>query len=373
MDKPAPATPPSNGPPKEPAHRPVDGRSASGGPASKTPALRIRGPAAAVLYLAQAAVHLLAVILAAIPQGPDPVASALAWALASMAAATIHWLAFNRLNPRLVGLELIGLILITYYHPRLSHYAVLWVAAGALAGGAGAWLSQRPTREEDFLFQPPATAVGSYAFLIWLAEGCRISEPARVGWRWLTAFYDTCAEGVRELIASGQFGFLYTERDVRVQLWLVMLLPLLIWLSGLWMAGRMARHWSGRFDPQRAALLLFRIDRRYIFLLICGLGLWIVGILTGREQYAAVAAVPVVMLFAIACFLEGLAVILYHLALMRATSSPVAHRLMMILLLIAALLLTLYFVPICAALGLADIWFDFRRVKAVEKRLGTDR
>jgi vacuolar-type H+-ATPase subunit I/STV1 len=152
-----------------------------------------------------------------------------------------------------------------------------------------------------------------------------------------------------------------------------MLSVVAFWALGLWLAGRLARRWAGRMDLRRGSLILFRLEQRYIFLLICGIVLWIVGILTGGEKYALYAAGPILTVFAIACFLEGLAVILFYLALWRTTAAPVPYRLLAIMAMIAALFLTFISLLGCMLLGLSDIWFDYRRLKAVEERLGLDR
>jgi hypothetical protein len=135
----------------------------------------------------------------------------------------------------------------------------------------------------------------------------------------------------------------------------------------------MARRWSGRLDPRRASFLLFRVEHRYIFLLICACVSWIVGILIGREKAALCVAGPVLAAFAVACLVDGLAIVLFHLALWRAMLEPTAWRLRATALFVVFLLLGGLALGLCAVIGLFDVWFDFRHVKAMEERLEADR
>jgi hypothetical protein len=378
---------PTDGRPPAPPPRPTTATAVPepfGGPFAELPPLSPAG--SLVVYLAQAAVFLTAIILtdptpflaALMPDnpssqsiallrtlGPDPVTQA----FASILVLAVHWVAFARANPRLVGLMLNALLMPLYYHPALTFYAVLWVGAAALGGGVGAWLGMRKTREEDFFFLVPAAVVAAYAMLIWLAEGCRILEPLLVGKEWVIAQLEYVA---RQMPAADGSPETFLERlfapSPRQEAFKI----LGLWVLMLWMVGRLARRISRRLDHRRATLILFHIDRRYIFLLICSLGFWILGILTGRETSAMVVSGPILTAFSIACFLDGLAVVTFYLALWRAAAPSFVHRIALLLLLLAFLFAGRGALAVCVLAGLFDIWFDFRRVKVVEQRLGID-
>lgn len=331
-------------------------------------AMRVRSiPGRAVLHLVQALTWLGAVYVAE----SDP--AALAPALGSVAVFWAHWFLFLRTNPRMVGIELAVLLMATYYSATVNHYTALWIGASALGGGIGALLSVQARREDDFFFLPPAATLGFFALLSYLAEGCRLDEPFAQLAAWVAGQRELHLEVFRQSQIWQQLETYERHYYTRFLEWATLLTPLAMWVPGLWVSGRWARRRSGWLHARRAPLLLFRIQERYIFLLICGILLWIVGILTGREQAALYVAAPLLTVFAVACCVEGLAVAMFRLALWRALSPQTATRPVVLLVLILAVWLSQITLPLLLVVGLTDIWFDFRRLSAVEERLESDR
>ncbi len=280
------------------------------------------------------------------------------------------WIGFARSNWRICGLELIGVVLATYYivQPPL---AVLWVVASALGGAMGAWLMLRRRREDDYFFLVPLAAAIGFVILAWLGGGARIYPALELGAGWL--------DGLRRGVER-DFALLARESPGQAQYYRDMLEPLgerfavtmistlaALWVLALWGAGRIARRGLGLLGGLRGAFILFRIGQPYIFLLIAGLVMAILDGLTPLRGLRMVA-IPLLVVVAVGCFIEAMAVILFFGALQRAAGRIRTGFVWDL----AGLALLLWLTPLGLLLGLTDVWFDYRRLEAAGRRAGLE-
>jgi len=142
---------------------------------------------------------------------------------------------------------------------------------------------------------------------------------------------------------------------------------IVLWLLGLWFCGRLARRILGRLKGPRPALMLFQIRQRYIFLLILGLILEIFSILSRREGFAYLAWFMLGVM-GIAGFFEGLGVILFLVTIRRMLGRHQSAFWLGLLGIVVALTFPL----VSVILGLADIWFDFRKLERLRRQIESD-
>ncbi|MCE5229642.1 DUF2232 domain-containing protein [bacterium] len=277
----------------------------------------------------------------------------------------VFWAGFSLANPRLIGLELIGVIVGTYYWVQ-PPMAVLWVTASAIAAGGGVFLFHREKDEQDYFFLVPAAAFAGFVFLIWLGAGASLKPALLRAQRELSVSRRETLALARQLEdqkiemgrlmregiewAGPRYGVLVTTS------WLTM------WILVLWVAGRVSRRVLGQFQKRRHAFVLFKIRDRYIFLLIIGLILEIFNGLvpSGGMQWLAI---PLLAIFALACFIEGLAIVLFFGALQRFRGQRWAGRIWNL----AGVVLLFSIWQAAVLIGLTDIWFDFRRLQGLRR------
>lgn len=277
--------------------------------------------------------------------------------------AGVYWFAFLRLNPRMVGLALIPIILVPYYAwaDRMPDiiYATLWMAASALAGGVGAWLTRRrEMREDDMILIPPAACALAFLVLIWLGTGAQTDTALNRAHEKLKAYptnFIASMEAEPELRAMLTPEYREAMNSI-TPLSLTATLAVL-WALGLWIFGRLARRLAGCVEGPRAALILLRIAPRYIFLLIAALGLGILGSLPGGGWLLYIAA-PVLLILATAFAMVGLGIGIFFAALRRATGEPTRGAILLGATFAALLLLP----QVLVIVGLVDHWFDYRRL-----------
>lgn len=280
----------------------------------------------------------------------------------------LFWAAFSIANPRVIGLELIGVILATYYtvHPAM---AVLWVTSSAVAAATGVLLWHEQKNEQHYFFLVPASALVCFIFLLWLGSGARV-EPwvARARHELRQSRQQTLevaklledrkmtrlAKTMRESVE--QSGPLYNIE--LATFWLES------WILALWLFGRISRRILGQFQARRHSFVLFKIGRSYIFLLIMGLILEILNGLAPRWGMQWVAY-PLLATFAVACFFDGLAVVFFYGALQRFRGNRVVGLIWDV----AGLMLAITQPMVAILVGLSDIWFDFRRLHGVRRRI----
>lgn len=287
--------------------------------------------------------------------------------LTSMATLILYWIGFSRANPRLVGLELIGVILLTYYtvHPPM---AVLWVAASAVGAAAGTWLQFKNGNESDFYFLIPPAAALSFVFLVWLGAGASLSPAlTRAGHELVQARREMFEMAKAIETQKPEQGRVLRETleelkgDVDV---LIVNFLLVVWTFGLWVAGRVSRAFLGQLGGRRHSLAFFRIDERYIFLLIVGLVLEILNGLAPRWGMQWLA-IPLLAVFSLAGFIEGVAVVLFYGAVQRFKGQRWGGHLWNV----AGLVLAIRLPFLAVLVGLSDVWFDYRRLHGLRQRI----
>jgi uncharacterized membrane protein len=273
------------------------------------------------------------------------------------------------LNPLLVGLELLLLALAT--RRQFPDPTLAWILAGALAGGAGAWLTRREAEEDDFLFVPLGAALLAFFVLTGLTSGGRWQHEIQLLIRVIQETRGAIEQNIHKVQTNGH-GLLEISRENWDQVspvfgYYFLALFIGLWTLGLWFCGRLARRILGRLKGPRPALMLFRIRQRYIFLLILGLILEIFSILSRREGFSYIAW-PVLGVMAIAGFFEGLGVILFLVTIRRMLGRPRSAFWLSLLGIVVALTFPL----VSVVLGLADIWFDFRKLERLRRQIESD-
>lgn len=298
-----------------------------------------------------------------------PVGPWMAATVSSLAAGACC-LAFIRANPRLTGLLLIGFTLGAYY--THSQPAVLWMLASVMAGGAMAWLMVRQGCEDDFYFIPTAVALLGFLLLLGLADGLRWGPALKQAEASLAVLHAQFQVQIQQSMSVAQSGSLFDPEQIRQGSQLVdghfgpFIVTTIIgfWGLGLWLAGRLARRLTGRLWGRQGSIMFFRIRHPYIFLLILGLILEILSSLYAWEQLSYVAW-PVLIWFAIACFVEGLGVLLFMVAIRRAAG----FRRSAMVLGVAGFFLLFLRPPLGVLIGLADVWFDFRKLGRIDETM----
>ncbi len=289
--------------------------------------------------------------------------------LASMITMVLFWIGFGRANPRLVGLELIAVILASYYIVDPPQ-AVLWVVASALAGGVGAWLQRRDSGEDAYLLLVPATGLAGFLFLLWLGAGARLAPV--LGWigTLLGGFklelgQEIDALAVTDPTQAGQLREMIELLGANFFPAIAALL-IIIWVLGIWLAGRLARRAMGSAMPPPRPLMLFRMREACIFLLIIGL---ILEILYGLAPWGGLRwlAIPLLSVFGLACLIEAIAVVLWYGGVHRLAGRPLIAALWVA----AGLIVVLQFPPLGVLFGLGDVWFDFRRLGRSRQKIDT--
>jgi uncharacterized protein YybS (DUF2232 family) len=108
--------------------------------------------------------------------------------------------------------------------------------------------------------------------------------------------------------------------------------------------------------------LFLRIKERYLFILIFGIVLEILGHLGSQSGFFYISR-TIILFAGITYFLVGLSLIAY-VFLAKQMKSPFSFVLKFVL------LLAILFQPyICAILGLLDVWFDFRKLSKPTRNL----
>ena len=135
------------------------------------------------------------------------------------------------------------------------------------------------------------------------------------------------------------------------------------WVLLLWMLNRFARRRLERIRPLAGSLILFRIRPGYTFILIAALVAEILSVRFGREGLESLAF----PLFAIcgAGFLVVHFAVLFFLVALRRARTQGARPWLSALLLAGGALMVFYIGPV---IGLADVWIDFRKVRAIREK-----
>lgn len=307
------------------------------------------------------AAHLL---IAALSAGAlyAPRISPMAAALAGAAASAAYLYGYLRLNPRWVGAELTLLAMAGFLTQPPLHAA--WLAGSGMAGAAAALLTGGGAREDHQFFLPPVAALAFTVLLYSVGRGPAGPPPAR----WLPQTLDQLAEAMTQALKLPENAQILEdlggeEAALRLAPRLALIsvcAVLVLWMLLLWLLGQLVRHRAGRALGLGGTILLFRIRTGYTFLLIVGLVFEILSVWFEQERLKLISY-PLLGACAAGFWLVYLGVILFLLALARA-AAPGRPRWMLRVLGAMALALSLYIGPF---VGLADVWFDFRKMRQI--------
>jgi hypothetical protein len=106
--------------------------------------------------------------------------------------------------------------------------------------------------------------------------------------------------------------------------------------------------------------LLFKIKERYVFLLIFGMGIEIFRYFLDRKELLYFSR-SIFVFLGVTYFLAGLAVIGFLILIQRLRSNSLFSHVFTFVLIFIIIIKPI----ICSAIGLLDIWFDFRRLKTI--------
>lgn len=267
------------------------------------------------------------------------------------------WIGFSRLNRVAVLAILGGCLLLSLQNFNLGTViSAPLLAASALAGAVGAKMAARDANEDDFFFIPFLIVIGVLALTVTLGAGGGWTKMLSRTAGYLGEFRDNWKKVME---SSG------TEvPDWALKLPFFLTFHIILWGLGLWLAGRLARRITGHLGGLKSSLIMFRIQHRYIFLLILGLILEIFSSLAPYDTYAYLAW-PILGLVGLAGFLDGLGILLFLAAIRRMAGRVQEAFWLTVLGMITALMLS----HLMALIGLADVWFDFRKLERLRRQL----
>lgn len=273
---------------------------------------------------------------------------------------------FSMFNPRYVGVELILLTILGYL--TLPTAPVYWMMGSALGGGMGAILVLRGAEEDDHFFIPPMVAALFTFLLFSIGQNGGWEESLAIIGRYIETYraaFDAMLALPENVEISKQFTSMSSWNQLHARVGLVAVSTLLgLWVVVLWLMNRFARRRTGQIQGVFNSLLLFRIRPIYTFLLIAGLIFEILATWFGRESLRYISY-PLFAVCAAAFLMVHVGVVFFMAALRRAAAGGKASLAGSVLLLLA-LMLSLYVGPF---IGLADVWFDFRKTKLIRERL----
>jgi hypothetical protein len=293
------------------------------------------------------------------------------WILIGGAATSAVYLhGFLALNPRIVALELIALTLAGYlWFP--PNAAVYWMMGSAVGGGVAAILTERRLDEDHHFFLPPLATIATTFLLFTFGRPGGWIDGAVAIRQWVEGY----GEAFHQMLALPEFAQfrkglqsseLWDWRTVGPIVGIIGVSSMVgLWAMTTWFFNRFARRRLGREEGILHSFLLFRVGPGYAFLLIATLILEILRVWLGREGLR-VATWPLFAICAAALAIVHLAVLLFIVALHR-TRNPEGSSLGPVLLLVGGLAALFWVGPI---VGLADIWLDFRKTRAIRSRYG---
>lgn len=279
--------------------------------------------------------------------------------LGGAATSAAYLYGFLRLNPRVVGIELIALTVIGYLTmPAAPTY---WMMGSAVGGGMAAIATVRGFAEDHHFFLPPMAVVLFTLVLFVVGQGAW-TEGIGIIQGYLQGYQDAIQatmmlpkyeDTYREVIAREPWETL-GPRLVLVSF----SMQLALWMVVLWFFNRFARRRSGRMAGYYNSLVLFRIRPAYTFLLIGALIFEILSVWLGQDKLLTVAY-PLFAAAGVGFFMVYFGIVLFLLALAQASAEgpSVGLRLAVIF---APLLIV--FGPL---IGMADVWFDFRKIRSL--------
>ncbi|MCL5270355.1 MAG: DUF2232 domain-containing protein [bacterium] len=279
-----------------------------------------------------------------------------------------YWVAFFRADRRWVGVELT--VIAATGVALGAPLAAFWMTAAGLAGGLGAFLSFVRAAEDDFYYLPLLGALASFGllFVVGFAVGIAPS-PQGIRDQYVKQkdlMYRNFVADVRTTEAQGRTlpGLTVDKAERMAPTFGQAMLTVWIsfWAMGIWAMGRVARRILTHVHAPRPAFNRFQMRQRYIFLLIAGLVLEILSILYGHPEMSYLSW-PLMALCILACFFEGLAVILYATSIQRASGILRSAHWQVLFVALAVI-----FWQVTAFVGLFDVWIDFRKIGSMHPR-----
>lgn len=290
--------------------------------------------------------------------GVSPLTGAILGAVTSAAYAY----GYLRLTPRWVGVEL-AIFSMAGYAGELALTAS-WLAGSGMAGALAAMLSGGGAREDHQFFLPPVAALGFFALFYAVAPGGQAGNAFELVSATVERIDVAMAEALRmpenREIAEQMDGTGNLEAFSRRLALMSVCVVLGVWVLLLWLLGQSVRFRAGRSLAFGPTLLLFRVRTGYTFLLIAALILEILSVWSEQERLRLISY-PLFTLCAAGFWLVYLGILLFLLALGRAAIAGRPQWGLRIAGLVA-LMLSVYIGPI---VGLADVWFDFRKMRKI--------
>ena len=203
-------------------------------------------------------------------------------------------------------------------------------------------------------------AVLAFVVLVWLGTGAQTDASVAWAHEKLKALPVEMADQARSAPELGMATPEYLETLQALTPLNLTIMLTIIWALSMWLFGRLARRVAGFAEGSRTALILFRLTPRYIFLLIAGLALGILGSLPGCGGWLYVAY-PLLATLAMAFVFQGAGVALFFAALRR-TAGDKNGGLLLLVLTVSSIL---FFPGILALVGLLDHWMDFRKLNRI--------
>ena len=289
-------------------------------------------------------------------------------------ATAVFWIGYARLHPLGVNLMLTVCFLFSMASrlggeiPSFPSLSVALLGVSAAAGVVGARLTRSDADESDFFFLPLMTGVLLLALLITLGVGggwgVLVGRASRV----LAEARLQIQNNLNAAPAADQASKIYQQEYARLIMEHFNLSILTVfsvfWALAMWLAGRLARRFLGRLKGLRSHIMMFQIHHRYIFLLILGLILEIFSSLAKRDTFSYLAW-PILGVVGLAGFLAGLGIILFLAAIRRMAGQTQSAFWLTLL----GVMMAIPFWYIIAIFGLADTWFDFRKLERLRRQL----
>lgn len=279
---------------------------------------------------------------------------------ATTSAAFAH--GYLRLNARWVGLEL-ALLCMAGYAGGLPLTAS-WLGGSGLAGATAAMLTAGGAREDHQFLLPPMVALAFCALFYAAAPG----EPAGNAFELVSGTVDRISGAMAEALrmpenrelAEQMNGAGNLEAFSRRLALMSICVVLGVWVLLLWLLGQTARFRAGRALAFGPTLLLFRVRTGYTFLLIAALISEILSVWF-EQEWLRLISYPLFTVCAAGFWLVYLGILLFLLALGRAAVAD-RPRWGLRIAGVLALMLSVYIGPL---VGLADVWFDFRKMRQI--------
>ena len=283
----------------------------------------------------------------------DPVSAI----LGSVLALGISWYGSLRVGMRWFSLVLVPTMVLACLF--FSPWGAIWVTASSLGGAFGAKLSLVNLEEDDLMLIPPASILAVFALLLCISTG--FSPSSQID-RYGHVIHNMMSIGLEELENSWGVKKNSLEQVTTREL---IVSGVGIWCFGCRFAGRLSRQAAARRSAGKSALILFRVQPRYIFLLILAL---ISEISRHFVAWPVIGHIglSVLVILGMAFFFQGLGLILFFSILQR-TVGNLGRSVLILFLGLVSILLSGGWIVVLA--GLIDHWFDFRKVLQIRKHL----